>query len=1241
MKRITKIFGTVFIFFFFLVICVNHIEAKDIEIVATKMDEDLIFPTYIGSDWNTANSWLSYYGRFDSSFDYQFKRFFYNETDTYKPEGEAYRSDSRFINKYDNAFERLTPGHVGSNSYVIHNKPFSIYDSIDCKNDRELNGKKYGYIEYNNHNNSQSNVKYKSTNITGENTDVNYIEFDRFTNGYQIIEKSGSRIFAANNKLVSNYLEILKKDINRYKATEDSEGYYCYISEPLAFYFYEEHGGLFKARRSVVNTDGSTSNKVVGFLKAYDCVKNGDYPAYFGEGGNNGHSKWSSFINYYDNKLYLPKNALGNNCKVYVQHIDSQTGKNILGDDGRELFNESEILLDNGNASELSYSQFADANESNGEFPEYYEISTGQTLRVNRLMDIVKNGKVYKLKNQDCVKVSKASTYEEAKINLDNNSQPDTKTYVDVTAGEEEEVTLVSFIYDKVDVPSYEPESGVKTLDYSDPTANCQMSYTPTGEDIYPYLVANKFKLEDLKYKFEKYDNGKINYKISTFNVFKLESGTIANNTDKEGDLGRIFGGANDKWTLFEGNNTQADFYLNEDSSIQAFDDFSEKYGNVTNLPTYSNLESLFKKESRDGKKYKTGADDFVTPFFVPVNRFNGLRRPKLIANYKEYNVLEKTYGSRVENDDTSNTSNVLVYNPIKVTQPTLESSNEIIDHSTGNDKNLKVIQKNADFSLSIKKPNTESDTVYSSHTYYDYLGNYYLIFDFDVIQIASTEYDSLYIFGDNESNLQVLKKQNEGYVIKKGTIIKLSKDTETFKAKAGGTDDDSDVIAQDENTITLIASSINMPLENNANLLKYVLYHQSSNTIYKTNLNNYISTTGDNSEFTTKKGASGVAKKDYCDANISKDFTDYQVHDKEHYNNTIMYGDAYYFAKFVSTTKTVGRIYDFKVTDCSDVDYKSVFRKSDTGTINDLTKIQYFSGIKELKIFTKNVNTLEYREIINIGNNGAAKTILPLGPYKNTNISYVSAPKIGYRISFDLKTSGYFKYDKNNQQNSKRKIVIKPSYYYISKDGNNFVENVTLYYKGSDGKYKQFLASDYTIYFKPNDGYRNTLNESVTRNIEYMSTQLEKLVIGSSNGFELDHKMMSTSGNSFIQTWYGEFKLPNSTILVGGGKSISDHLKDGYVGVKFDISCIDTDSSGKEQIISYNVDNKNASPNTNTSQWDYEGYLGFNDPGKEVDNLTLQLEKGIWKINNDTYKKVKGTVVLFDLDNRAANDFD
>ena len=44
---------------------------------------------------------------------------------------------------------------------------------------------------------------------------------------------------------------------------------------------------------------------------------------------------------------------------------------------------------------------------------------------------------------------------------------------------------------------------------------------------------------------------------------------------------------------------------------------------------------------------------------------------------------------------------------------------------------------------------------------------------------------------------------------------------------------------------------------------------------------------------------------------------------------------------------------------------------------------------------------------------------------------------------------------------------------------------------------------------------------------------------------------------------------------------------------------------------------------------------------GKNVDNLRLQLEKGVWEMDNSRYNDIKGTVVLFDLDNRAANDFE
>ena len=70
---------------------------------------------------------------------------------------------------------------------------------------------------------------------------------------------------------------------------------------------------------------------------------------------------------------------------------------------------------------------------------------------------------------------------------------------------------------------------------------------------------------------------------------------------------------------------------------------------------------------------------------------------------------------------------------------------------------------------------------------------------------------------------------------------------------------------------------------------------------------------------------------------------------------------------------------------------------------------------------------------------------------------------------------------------------------------------------------------------------------------------------------------------------------------------------------------------------------NKSVNNAPNTTQWDYEGYLGFSDPTQPINqdsSLRLQLENGIWVIDNqDTYNFVRGTVLLYDIDARAADD--
>jgi len=167
------------------------------------------------------------------------------------------------------------------------------------------------------------------------------------------------------------------------------------------------------------------------------------------------------------------------------------------------------------------------------------------------------------------------------------------------------------------------------------------------------------------------------------------------------------------------------------------------------------------------------------------------------------------------------------------------------------------------------------------------------------------------------------------------------------------------------------------------------------------------------------------------------------------------MYDDAKYFVESTKVSKNIGRVYDFKITDCLDVNFKNVFRKSENGDVNDLRGIKYFSGLRRLLVYggngvqlganQSNQNNI-FDDRINTDtsvNSVVSKTIVPFGPYKHIDQNYAQAPKLGYRISFDLKTSGMYVKGGSTQ----RYIKITPSYYYISKDGRTFKENIELYY--------------------------------------------------------------------------------------------------------------------------------------------------------------------------------------------------
>ena len=122
-----------------------------------------------------------------------------------------------------------------------------------------------------------------------------------------------------------------------------------------------------------------------------------------------------------------------------------------------------------------------------------------------------------------------------------------------------------------------------------------------------------------------------------------------------------------------------------------------------------------------------------------------------------------------------------------------------------------------------------------------------------------------------------------------------------------------------------------------------------------------------------------------------------------------------------------------------------------------------------------------------------------------------------------------------------------------------------------------------------------------------------------------------------YVQIWYGEFKLPNSTIAVPKGSTdLNNPLTNGYIGVKFNISC--TTTSGNKAEYSKDI------YGTNTSQWDFEGNFGFADSGEGIGTNAGKKPtfnyKGFWNINDDVWQEVKSTVVLYDTDLRADDDF-
>lgn len=889
--------------------------------------------------------------------------------------------------------------------------------------------------------------------------------------------------------------------------------------------------------------------------------------------------------------------------EVFVRHINRETG-NIIPNLSN---NKQEIIDSNGNISLLDKTTSDDAEI---EYNEYYNYDISATMSITKSLVVKSDGKMYKYLGANvCTMYSldeayeimeqKKSTYRAGIGQLDiayaNNSATSQFT---TKQSNSNDVTIIDFYYTEQNVSNISPRLLSNTNVWTGNGAELMsdITYVPAGGKLIPYFITPKYIVKDLAYE-KTITDGKVYYKVNNFNVYRLDDSYLksSDTVNKNGIeiTGHLVGPSHD--TVLSGLSGIVELPVKDDTKSNITSELNDLLANstTTEIPSNNSLDTL------DGEA--SDASDFVSDgYIVEYTKYNGLRSAKGNVKYNTYNVLTSQTSGGFEKE-SSNEHFVNVYTPIQLAMPEVTTTSEATINHSNTSSSTVILADDASFEIKLRCTN-------NNFAYYnnvddsmraDFVDYYYLIFDFDVIHNGKTYTKGTVV------RIRNTAKQRDGYTYFHGQVAPnetLSRDSSNHK-------------------IIVLAAASNM---NSQELLQYIADQEVAIQIDKTQ------------DSTTRKYINDSGNNEVSFINDINAVVSYN--DPQYTEGHRFYADGYYFAMQTVTVRTVSRIYDFKISDCTDLAYKSVFRNANNS--NALIGNNYYSGIRRMFVYTNNnkeYTTLLDRNDISINGTSSTKT-LPLGPYKHTTASYMSAPKLGYRIAFDLKTTGYYIADGNSTLS--RKISIKPSYYYISKDGATLIKDINLYYKDSSGKYKKFVGSNYNIYFTPNDGYRYSSN-STTSNVSSMSKKQEALNIGSSTGeFFLTDKMMSSDDTNYIQSWYGEFKLPNTTIAVKDGDNIDNALKDGYIGVKFKITCID---SNLNETVSYDINNKSVGSQVNTTQWDYEGFMGFSNPGQPVTentSLRLQLEKGIWAIKSqDLYDFVKGTVVLYDIDDRAADD--
>ena len=321
-------------------------------------------------------------------------------------------------------------------------------------------------------------------------------------------------------------------------------------------------------------------------------------------------------------------------------------------------------------------------------------------------------------------------------------------------------------------------------------------------------------------------------------------------------------------------------------------------------------------------------------------------------------------------------------------------------------------------------------------------------------------------------------------------------------------------------------------------------------------------------------------------EGNYSVDFREIAVNSNDDSKTQDLYNGSLnnYTAARTIDVQVIGRLYGFKVTDITDYPlWESVFRAGKNTSQH--TGKYFWVGPKD-------------KDGVDMGSSRALN--LPVAEGSHPGYKNVGALKTGYRFRFELETIGkyYEEYDCIN---------IKPSFYFVNRDGRGRREVDLWYGEHFDGKDNHFvkIGSDRdkvnVKYAKLGDVYRNvpeneiqdTVNvlnrvnsdtsDDITQNTFanqdsklgwFFNSVLSKPMrtfTGNNGGNPLPGGVSPDKVKKSVQHWYGEYYLPDELYVAPKDYDVIEYsrkhngldgkeafwLKEGYVIVNFEIETV------------------------------------------------------------------------------------